>query len=133
MAGSGKATAFKAGVTLIEVMVSLILFSTAIGMGSGMIKRGLAYPFIIDHAEGWINFMEEVNSVLQKLPEEVKLESIQTDTPPLNGVPLPRDLESWRINWKSSSLPNYKVAVFTAVNRQGKTLSWRIYLPCHEE
>ncbi len=127
MAGYEPVRSIKRGITLIEVMISLILFSVILGLSSDLIRQGLDYPFIVHHIEPWINFMEEVDQAVKGLPEDTHPEAIRTDTPPLNRIKTPRDLKDWQVDWKTSDQPNGKVAKFSARTRQGKVLNWRIY------
>ena len=108
-------------------MISLVVFSVVIGMSSSMVKKGMEYPFIIYDSETWVSFMEEVNMVILVLPRNTDLESIRTDTLPLNRIQQPPDLINWQVNWRDSEMNQMKAAVFSAESRQGKTFEWRIF------
>ena len=127
MAGFEKAIFSKAGVTLIETMISLIVFSIVIGMSSNLVRKGLDYPFIVSRAESWTSFLEQVNRAILNLPEDTDLTSIRTDKVPLNQIPLPTDLVSWKVVWEDSSINQMKTGSFSANIRQGKKIRWKIY------
>jgi len=127
-----KARFTNSGMTLIEVMVSLVILTSAIGLSSGLVKKGIDYPFITTGVENWITFIEETENQILALPSQTNLNTIRTNMPPLNHITTPIDLRSWQITWEKCNLPNVKTVAFHATTIQGKTIEWRIYRTADE-
>jgi prepilin-type N-terminal cleavage/methylation domain-containing protein len=127
MAEQGSAKSIKAGFTLIEVMVALVIFSVLVGMASQFVASGVKYPFVADRVEPWLGFMEESSQALKKLPHHSALLSSGTHTDPFPGIKKPAVLSFWKLEWKSSNLAGYQVACFSAQTQHNKLIEWHVY------
>ncbi len=133
MAELGKVRFTDSGMTLIEVMVSLVILTSFIGLSSGLVKKGIDYPFITVGVENWITFIEESGNQILNLPSSTNLDTIEPNTSPLNQLTTPIDLKAWELSWEECSLSNVRVAVFRATTIHGKIIKWRIYKTENEE
>ena len=127
MDASERAKTTNFGMTLIEVLVGLMIFSAMIGLASNLIDQGLKAPFISDRVEKWLQLLEDTNIIIKNLPHTEDLSQFSTDMPPLNRVVLPMDLDSWRIDWHECTPDNAKMALFSAKTVHGKKFQWRVY------
>jgi prepilin-type N-terminal cleavage/methylation domain-containing protein len=115
------------GLTLIEVMVAMIIFSSAIGMVTNIVIKGVERPFAVYGAEPWLYLVEASNREILNLPAGFESSMITVTTPPLNQVQKPPDLRSWELNWQMSDDTGIRVATFSATSFLGKSFQWRIY------
>ncbi len=128
MEGCESVRCFNTGVTLIEVMVSLVIFSTLLSLSSRLVESGMKQPFIITKAETWMSFVQKSGLALQNLPEDSELLVSGTHTSPISQFQVPTDLKSWKLEWRDSNLHEMKIGVFTATTIQNKQLEWKIFI-----
>ena len=126
MAELGPAKSIDTGFTLIEVLISIVIFSLAIGLSSSLVATGMKYPFISHPVEPWLNFMIESTQAITVLPADSALTSGKHSNP-LPITPVPDNLKSWKIEWKNSQLPGVKYAIFSAEVKGISNINWRIY------
>ncbi len=122
----------ESGMTLIEVMVSLVILTSIIGFSGGLVKKGIDYPYITVGVENWITFIEESENLILALPAHTDLNTIEANRSPLNRLSTPIDLKHWKLSWKDCNLPGVRVASFSATTIQGKNIKWQIYKPVNE-
>lgn len=114
------------GFTLIEVLISVVIFSLAIGLSSNLIATGMKQPFISHPVEPWLNFMVESTQALAALPAQSPL-TVGNHSNPLPIRPVPDNLKSWKIEWKNSQLPGVKYAIFSVEVKGRSKIFWRVY------
>lgn len=127
MDGSGKAKSFNRGVTLIEVMISLLIFSTFLGLSGQFVNKGIKTSFYGSGAEQWLQLIEASGRAIEHIQNQEMLETLGTDRPPLNQIDLPADLVTWSVEWTPCSLDHTKAAHFTARIRGGKEIEWNVF------
>lgn len=115
------------GVTLIEVMIAMIVFSSAIGLVSGIVQKGINRPFLVYGVEPWLRLVEESSNAIQNLPVGFEPSSITLKTQALNQIQKPLDLESWDLNWQLNQEAGVHIAAFSATSTTGKSFQWNIY------
>ena len=99
---------YKAGITLIEVLMALIIFSAMIAFSSNYITAGLKMPYVLTSLEEWLNFIETS-------PQEL-------------STHLPSDIKNWSVKWQGSNLRDYKVANISAQSNSGIQIQWNVYV-----
>lgn len=122
-----RAKSFDFGVTLIEMMVGLVIFSCLIGLSSNLIHKGTEFPFVSVQVERWLKLVDETNTAVQLLPEDFNLQLFRIENAPLNQLTLPVDLISWRLKWLDNNREDLKTAEFSATTNQGKKIVWRVH------
>ncbi len=115
------------GITLIEVMVSMIIFSVLISLSGQLIKNGMERPFAIDKVEPWLNLIQDTSIALQNIPNDSELLSFGPHSNPFPEIQTPGTLESLKLEWQSNSLDKAKTALFTATTIQGKIIEWKLF------
>ena len=118
------------GLTLIEVLISLVIFSVSIGLSTHLITTGMTFPFISHQVEPWLVFMEGTTQAIAKLPDDSKLLSGFHNKPKVT-VPLPNEIHSWNIEWKNSQLSGYRYVIFSASRKGGGEIQWKMYRNDH--
>lgn len=124
MEESGHKNLSEKGITLIEVMISLLVFSIMLGLCTGLIKRGTQQPHMISPPEHWLDFIEESTLAARKLSDKQLLDTRQS---PLKDLTPPPDLTSWKVTAKSTNIKTVNVAVFSAKTKGGRDIQWRVY------
>lgn len=114
------------GVTLIEVMVAMVIFSAALGLATNLINEGLKTPFHTNPVENWLQLIDETGIAINKLTGESSTWVLQTDQPPFNQLTLPKNLKSWSID-KKPLTPTLAMVEFTALTHENKKIQWRFY------
>lgn len=127
MDGQESARFIKKAITLIEVMVALIIFSSMIGMASDYVSSALTRPFVTDRAESWLVFMDQVNQTLQELPLESPLIGNSIHSNPFPDIDKPGSLKTWQLKWVENNLNNYATAQFTATTHQNRSIEWTVH------
>ncbi len=121
-----------AGITLIEVMISMVIFSFVLGMTSNFIKKGMEQPFAMFGVEEWINLIEESDRIVLNLQANPGIESIGVDYHLFHAIDKPRNFKSWKLEWQETNLPQVKAATFWATSTANRTYQWKIYRNTHE-
>lgn len=112
------------GVTLIEVMISLLIFSIMLGLCTGLIKKGTEQPHMKAPPENWLVFIDESTLAARELTD-IKL--LNTGQSPLKEITPPPDLAAWEVTAENTHIETVDVAVFTAKTKGGRKIEWRIY------
>ncbi len=122
-----EARLFESGVTLIEVMISIMVFSIMLGMASNFVKKGMEHPFVGVKVEDWLNLVEQSSMLTSTMAYSFETITIGTDEVPYDKIKRPIDLKEWSIKWKETNLPNVKAAEIHAVNVNHKSFKWIIF------
>lgn len=111
--------------SLIEVMVSMIIFSLLLLMSGKFVSLGMQRPFTYHPVEQWTTFIEITHQKIQQLPKENSIIIPSVIDQPFQELKYPDNLSTLRLTWVDSSISEYKVAHFTSTTDQGKTFEWR--------
>ncbi len=115
------------GVSLIEVMVSLIILSVIISLSSRFISAEIQQPYISGGIEQWINFVEESSNGVLFKSSELEIQHLTKSSDLFNGLDKPVNLDFWTLEWESSNLYNTSVVQFSAKTSQGKEINWQVF------
>ncbi len=77
-----KVKSSNSGITLIEVMVGLVIFSMLIGLSSNLVKQGMDTPFVSNHMEKWLKLLDKTNTIVLNLPINEDMQQVSTDNLP---------------------------------------------------
>ena len=108
-------------------MVSMVIFSTLIGLSGQLVKKGVERPFAIEKIEPWLNFIQETGFALQSIQNDSILLNSGPHSNPFSQFQPPASLKTLKLEWQENNLSNVKTALFTATTAQGKTIEWRVY------
>ena len=117
---------FNRGVTLLEVMISLIIFSSLVGLSSKYVNSVTNRPFIMYRVEPCLVFMERVSQALEELPDDSNLLQDGVHDNPFPDINQPRNIKSLRLEWIDNNLERYGTAKFTATTNLDKTIEWYV-------
>ncbi|MCP4754333.1 MAG: hypothetical protein GY866_25900 [Proteobacteria bacterium] len=109
------------------MMVSLVIFSTLIGLSGRFVATGLNYPFIADRVEPWLVFMEETSLALKNLPNESELLIPGIHKNPFPWITPPANLDAWKLEWRGDAPTGIITAVFTATTNRKRIIEWYVY------
>lgn len=126
MAESEKVRFIKPGVTLIEMMVAMMIFSTVLGLATNLVKESTATPFISSHVEAWLTLIDETGIAVKELTGSASAWDLGVHQPPFSHLKKPKDLKLWDIK-KRNCNPDLVMIEFTALTIQNKKLQWRFY------
>jgi prepilin-type N-terminal cleavage/methylation domain-containing protein len=132
MAELEKVKSFESGVTLIEVMISLVIFSLMLGMTSNLVRKGMEYPFVMSGVEQWVQLIEETGRLIQFSDYNSEIEITGENDARLMTLKKPRDFKSLKLEWKATNLPHVRTAVFTAESLSKRTYQWKVYRYANE-
>ncbi|PCI24678.1 MAG: hypothetical protein COB67_11405 [SAR324 cluster bacterium] len=114
------------GITLIEVLISLVIFSVALGLSSRFIAAGMQHPFIKAPVDPWLLFISHTEEKLGNLPANSILLQDGKHPSPFPELTPPTNLQRWSLEWEENSLGQGN-ALFEATNKDGKKIQWRIF------
>jgi prepilin-type N-terminal cleavage/methylation domain-containing protein len=117
----------KIGVTLIEVMVALVVFSFLIGLSSRFVVSAVDRPYVLNRVEPWLTFIEQTYQSMARLSDDSTLLLPGRHTDPFPGLTQPPDLTAWWLDWEDTNLDEVMAARFTATTIQGRTIEWYLY------
>ncbi len=127
MEGCAQVKSINPGITLIEVMISMVIFSTLIGLSGQLIKKGIERPFAVEKIEPWLNYIQDTSLALQNIPNNSHLINPGSHTNPFSQFQPPGGLKLLKLEWQESNLGDVKIALFTATTIHGKIIKWRSY------
>jgi prepilin-type N-terminal cleavage/methylation domain-containing protein len=116
------------GVTLVEVLTSMVIFALLIGMTSRLIGTAAVYPFVSDTVEPWLNYMEDTGLTFRQLPDESEYLFHGVYDDPFSGLKKPIRLNHLEMRvMQDAHNPGLLTAHFSATSFYGKTYTWKSY------
>jgi len=113
--------------SLMEVMISMVIFSILLVLSGKLVSLGMQRPFVYQAVEDWTNFMELTHQRIQQLSaNDILLNQTSIDQP-FKDLEYPSSSKQFRLTWEKSSIPEFKVAIFTLTTDQGKTFEWKSF------
>ena len=114
------------GITLIEVLISMVIFSVALGLSSQFIATGMQYSHIRDPVEPWLTFMSQTEEKIRTLSEDSDLWKEGEHSAPFPELNVPTNLQDWSLQWEENSLGQSN-ALFKATRKDGRKIQWRVF------
>ncbi len=127
MEGQDEARSSESGVTLIEVMISIVVFSIMLGMASDFVKKGMEHSFVAVNVEDWLNLIEESSKLVSTMAYSLETSLIGTDDFPYSKIKKPMNLKDWSVKWEKTNLPNVRAAQFHAISLKHQSFKWIVF------
>lgn len=127
MEGQDGARLSESGVTLIEVMISMVVFSIMLGMASSFVKMGMEHPFVTVKVEAWLNLIEESSRAVSTTDYSFETPMIGTEEIPYSKITKPVNLKDWSVKWEETNLPNVRAVKFHAISLKHQSFKWTVF------
>ncbi|MGK0289777.1 MAG: prepilin-type N-terminal cleavage/methylation domain-containing protein [bacterium] len=114
------------GITLIEVLVSLVILSVFLGLGSQLVRSGVQASIQNTETHKWLHLIESTYQHQELLPKQETTYQRSEQFPFFKNGDKPKDLFLLSIKWEKND-QKINVGFIQAQTTIGKKIEWRIY------
>ncbi len=120
------------GVTLLEVLISMLILSLAVGLSSQFISSATNHHKIRVGYSHLLEFIDQTQHRVLNLSADspLRIKSVhQNPFPELNKL---KEIKDWNLRWEFNNLEQDN-ALITVNTRENNQIKWKIFLPNIEE